>query len=147
MIQSLKKWRHYLIPKVFNLYTHNHAFKFITRKENLNQKHAKWVDFMQSFTFVLKHISGNSNKVGDSLSRNCLVFQKLQVGTLGFEHLKEMYKEDLEFRETYEACENSVLRDRTPWIKYMIQDGQLGIRKTCSLFPTSKLSQRNQSKL
>ena len=36
MIQALKKWRHYLIPKEFVLYSDNQALKFITRKEKLN---------------------------------------------------------------------------------------------------------------
>ena len=30
-------------------------------EEKLNQKHAKWVEYMQNFTFVIKHISGTAN--------------------------------------------------------------------------------------
>jgi hypothetical protein len=69
VIQALKKWRHYLIPKEFVLYSDNHALQFITRQEKLNQKHAKWVEFMQNFTFVIKHIVGTANKVTDALSK------------------------------------------------------------------------------
>jgi hypothetical protein len=43
---------------------------------------------MQNFTFVIKHIVGNANKVVDALSRRCLILQEFQVKTLGFEHLK-----------------------------------------------------------
>ena len=32
--------------------------------------------------------------------------------TLGFEHLKDMYYDDPDFKEAYEECENHVLRDR-----------------------------------
>jgi hypothetical protein len=46
VIQALKKWRHYLIPKEFVLYSDNQALLFITRKEKLNQRHVKWVEFM-----------------------------------------------------------------------------------------------------
>jgi hypothetical protein len=42
------------------------------------------------------------------------------VKTLGFEHLKEMYCDDRNFKEEYEACANPVLRDRSQWIEYMI---------------------------
>jgi hypothetical protein len=94
------------------LYTGNHALQFITKQEKLNQKHAKWVEFMQKFTFVINHISGSANKVVDALSRRCLILQEFQVETLGFEHLKEMYQEDTYFKEAYEACENSLLRDK-----------------------------------
>jgi hypothetical protein len=64
IIQSLKKWRHYLVPKEFVLYSDNQALQFITRHKKLNQRHAKWIEFMKNFTFVIKHISGNANKDG-----------------------------------------------------------------------------------
>jgi hypothetical protein len=125
IIQALKKWRHYLVPKEFVLYNDNQALQFITRQEKLNQRHAKWIEFMQNFTFVIKHISGNANKVVDALSRRCLILQEFQVKTLGFEHLKDMYCDDPDFKEAYEACENPVLRDRSQWTEYMIQEGLL----------------------
>jgi hypothetical protein len=46
VIQASKKWKHYLIPKEFVLYSDNQALQFIIRKEKLNQRHAKWVEFM-----------------------------------------------------------------------------------------------------
>ena len=80
---------------------------------------------MQNFTFVLKHISGNSNKVADSLSKRCLVLQEFQVNVLGFDHLKDLYSEDVDFKEAYEACQNLVLRDRSPWLDFIFQEGLL----------------------
>jgi hypothetical protein len=80
---------------------------------------------MKNFTFVIKHISGNAYKVVDALSRRCLILQEFQVKTLGFEHLKEMYHNDPDFKEAYEACVDPVLRDRSRWIEYLIQDGFL----------------------
>jgi hypothetical protein len=63
IIQDLKKRRHYPIPKEFILYADNHALQFITRQEKLNQRDAKWVEFMKNFTFVIKHISGSAKKL------------------------------------------------------------------------------------
>jgi hypothetical protein len=80
---------------------------------------------MQNFTFVIKHISGSTNKFADALSRRCLILQEFQAETLGFEHLKEMYQEDTDFKEAYEACENPLLRDKNQWMEYLIQDGLL----------------------
>jgi hypothetical protein len=51
------------------------------------------------FHFCHKHISGNANKVVDALSRRCLILQEFQVKTLGFEHLKDMYCDDPDFKE------------------------------------------------
>jgi hypothetical protein len=76
IIQALKKWRHYLIPKEFVLYSDNHALHFVSQQEKLNQKHAKWVEYMKNFMFVIKHISGTANKVADALSRKCLLLQE-----------------------------------------------------------------------
>jgi hypothetical protein len=73
IIQALKKWRHYLVPKEFVLYSNNQALQFINIQKKLNQRHAKWIEFMQNFTFVIKHISGNANKVVDALNRRCLI--------------------------------------------------------------------------
>jgi hypothetical protein len=36
-----------------------------------------------------------------------------------------MYRGDPDFREAYEECTNPVLRDRSQWDKYLIQDGLL----------------------
>jgi hypothetical protein len=92
IIRALKIWRHYLIPKEFVLYSNNNALQFINKQEKLNQKHAKWIEFMQNFAFVIKHISGNANKVVDALSRRIIILQEFQIKTLGIDHLKEMYQ-------------------------------------------------------
>ena len=80
---------------------------------------------MHNFTFVIKHIAVNANKVVDALSRRCLILQEIQVKTLGFEHLKDMYCDDPDFKEAYKACVNPMLRDRIQCTKYMIQEGLL----------------------
>jgi hypothetical protein len=36
-----------------------------------------------------------------------------------------MYSDDLDFKKAYKACTNLVLRDRSQWTKYMIQEGLL----------------------
>jgi hypothetical protein len=125
IIQALKKWRHYLIPKEFVLYSDNHALQFVTRQEKLNQRHVKWVEYMQNFTFVIKHISGTANKVVDALSRKCLLLQEFRVKTLGFGDLRDMYRDDPDFKEAYEVAENPILGDRSQWTEYMIQEGLL----------------------
>jgi hypothetical protein len=73
-----------------------------------------------NFTFFIKNIYGNANKVADALSRRILILQEFQIKTLGFDHLKEMYHSDPDFGEAYEACANPVLRDRSQWAEYLI---------------------------
>jgi hypothetical protein len=35
------------------------------------------------------------------------------VKTLGFDSLKDMYRDDSDFKDAYEVCENHVVRDRS----------------------------------
>jgi hypothetical protein len=91
----------------------------------LNQRHVKWVEYMQNFTFVTKHISGTTNKVVDALSRKCFLLQEFRFKTLGFDDLRDMYRDDPDFKEAYEAVQNPILRDRSQWTEYMIQEGLL----------------------
>jgi len=47
------------------------------------------------------------------------------LNVLGLEHLKDMYLEDVYFKEAYEACHNPILRDRSPWMDFTLQEGLL----------------------
>ena len=44
---------------------------------------------------------------------------------MGFDDLRDMYRDDPYFKEAYEAAENPILRDRIQWAEYMIQEGLL----------------------
>ena len=112
-------------PKEFIIHSNHEALKFLKSQSSLNKRHAKWVEFMQNFTFVIKHISGTANKVVDALSRKSLLMQEFRVKTLCFDNLKDMYRDDPDFKEAYETSENPILRDRSQWTEYMIQDGLL----------------------
>ena len=120
VVQALKKWRHYLIPREFVLYSNNHALQFVNIQPKLNQRHAKWVEFLQNLTFVIKCTSGKSNKFVDALSRISLVIQEVKISTLGFENLIAMYKEDVDFKDIYVVCENPVTHNRSHWLYYMM---------------------------
>ena len=95
------------------------------QQHKLNHKHAEWVDYLQSFTFVLKHISGQANKVENVLSRRALLLQESTMQVLGFEHLRDLYQMDADFKDAYEACKNPLLRNNSPWLDYNLQEGLL----------------------
>jgi len=123
VIQALKNWRHYLLANEFVLFSNNFALQYIMQQHKLNQKHAKWLEYLQSFTFVLKHISGQANKVANALSKRSLTLQESAVQVLGFEHLKDLYETDVDFKEAYEAFQNPLLRDNSPFLDYNMQEG------------------------
>ena len=49
--QALGHWRHYLVPKEFVLFTDPIALKYVNTQNKLNNRHAKWVSFLQGYTF------------------------------------------------------------------------------------------------
>lgn len=99
MVQSLKKWRHYLLPREFVVYTNNHALSFLNGWDKLNHRHMKWVEYLQAYTFTIKHKKGQDNKVADSLRRITLFVQEVQLQSMGFNSLKDIYKDDVDFKE------------------------------------------------
>ena len=77
------------LPKDFMVYTINHALSFLNRKDKLNQKDLKWVEYLKASTFTIKHKKGTSNKVVDALSRRVLAIQEVQLQSVGLEALKD----------------------------------------------------------
>ncbi|PKI75681.1 hypothetical protein CRG98_003941 [Punica granatum] len=71
IVRALANWRHYLISKEFVLFSDHEALKYINGQHKLNNRHAKWVEFLQAYTFVIKHKSGTQNQVAGALSRRC----------------------------------------------------------------------------
>ena len=74
---------------------------------------------------MLKHISGQANKVVDVSSKRNLILQESTIQVLGFERLKDLYDVDADFKEAYEACQNPLLRDNSSWLDYDMQEGLL----------------------
>ena len=100
------------------MYTDHQALQYLTSQGKLNQRHLKWVDFLKSYTFVLKHRSGKSNKVVES--RRQILLKKIQIEMVGFKELNTVYPNDLDFDEAWKACTKNVTLDMTKWLDFMI---------------------------
>src|SRR4029078_6819082 len=101
IIRALDHWRHYLLPKEFLLHTDHEALKYINGQHKLNTRHAKWVEFLQLFSFNIQHKAGSQNKVADALSRKNMLLNALESKIIGFEMLKASYEKDADFGEVY----------------------------------------------
>ena len=88
----------------FILHSDHEALKYIQGQHKLNARHAKWVEFLQSYHFTIKHKSGKMNQGADALSRRHLILFQLDACVLGFEHLKALYEQDEDFGQIYEDC-------------------------------------------
>ena len=130
----MKKWKQYLFPKEFILFTNHKALQYINSQSKFNQIHYKWVKVLKRFTFVLKHRSGNSNKVVDALIKRVLLLNNLSMEVVSLESMKELY-EDANFVESLKSCKATWSVYRTMFLDHHIQEGFLFKNQQSCILP------------
>eukprot|EP01018_Ginkgo_biloba_P031861 Gb_04125 [translate_table: standard] len=125
LVQVLKYWRHYLLPKEFVVFIDHQALKFINSQTKLNVRHAKWVESLQSYTFMLRHKSGKSNQVVDVLSRRTTFLATMSAEVTDFASVKELYETDESFRRAWSYAKNPMSDWGDLFGDYFLQDGYL----------------------
>ncbi|KAK9951472.1 hypothetical protein M0R45_006913 [Rubus argutus] len=118
VVQALRYWRHYLLPQEFVLFSDHEALRYLSSQKKLNPRHAKWVEFLQQYTFVLKHKSGVENKAADALSRKNSLLHTMSVEVIGFDNLKEEYMSCPDFGSLYSA----LLEDQSKSTEFVVHD-------------------------
>ncbi|KAH9716981.1 Endonuclease [Citrus sinensis] len=69
LVRALETWQHYLLPKEFVIHTDHESLKHLKGQGKLHKRHAKWVEFIEPFPYVIKYKQGKENVVADALSR------------------------------------------------------------------------------
>ena len=69
LVQSVKKWKHYLISKGTIIHTDHQPLQYLQSQTKFQQSHHfRWMGFLQQFHLVINYNKGTSNKVVDMLS-------------------------------------------------------------------------------
>jgi hypothetical protein len=69
IVHALRKWRHYLMERRFELRIDHNSLKYLFDQPTLNARQSRWLEFLCEYDFEIKHIKGKKNKVVDALSR------------------------------------------------------------------------------
>ena len=105
LVRALENWQHYLWPKEFVIHTDHESLKHLKGQQRLNKRHAKWVEFIETFPYVIRYKQGKENVVADALSRRYALLSILDTKMLGFEYIKDLYAQDSDFCDVFNACE------------------------------------------
>ncbi|GJV16696.1 RNA-directed DNA polymerase [Tanacetum coccineum] len=90
------------------------------------------LNFLQAYSFLIRHKAGALNKVVDALSRRHALLSKMQVQVIGFEIFKELYGDDPEFSVIWEKCQGQPYQRFVMQNGFLFRDNRLCIPK-CSL--------------
>jgi hypothetical protein len=120
LVRVLETSKYYLWPKEFVIHSDHESLEHITGQAKLNIHHAKWVEFIETFPYIIKHKKGKDNVIADALSRHCTMLSQLDHNFFGLKSIKKLYATDFDFKDAYENY-----REGRTWNKYVMHDGLL----------------------
>ena len=53
-------WQHYLWPRESVIHSDHESLKYLKSQSKLNRWHAKWVEFIETFPYVIKYMQGDN---------------------------------------------------------------------------------------
>uniref|UniRef100_A0A2N9F8T6 Reverse transcriptase domain-containing protein n=1 Tax=Fagus sylvatica TaxID=28930 RepID=A0A2N9F8T6_FAGSY len=73
LVRALETWQHYLWPREFVIHTDHESLKHLKGQGKLNQRHARWLEYIETFPYVICYKQGKENIVADALSRRHVI--------------------------------------------------------------------------
>nr|XP_016511489.1 PREDICTED: uncharacterized protein LOC107828385 [Nicotiana tabacum] len=70
----------------------------------LSRRHAKWVEFIETFPYVISYKQGKENVDADALSRRYVLVSTLTFKLMGFDQIKGLYANDVYFGKIFADC-------------------------------------------
>jgi hypothetical protein len=131
LVRTLETWQHYLWPKEFVIHSNHESLKHLRSQRKLNRRHTKWVEFIESFLYVIKHKKKKKNIIVDAFSRRYTLLTQLDYKIFGLETVKSQYIHDVDFKDVLLHC-----KDGRTWNKFVVNDGFVfRANKLCQLAP------------
>ncbi|XP_018443683.1 uncharacterized protein LOC108815642 [Raphanus sativus] len=80
---------------------HHETLKHLRGQTTLKKRHARWLEFVENFPYVIKYKKGKDNVVADALSRRHTLISTMEAKIMGFEYIKDSYLTDPDFQEVF----------------------------------------------
>jgi hypothetical protein len=55
LVRALETWQHYLWPREFVIHTDHESLKHLKGQGKLNQRHARWLEYIETFPYVIRY--------------------------------------------------------------------------------------------
>jgi len=129
VVHAFKHWRPYLLGKKKTMiYTDHQSLKYLKTQPHLTPRQARWMEYMDQFSYEIKYMKGKDNVVADGLSRRADYITAAGVSFAAIdanikEHIIASYGEDSNIA-SLEAAQDSRLRQQDDLWLY---DGRLYI--------------------
>jgi hypothetical protein len=113
------------LPVAQRSFSDHESLTHLKGQDKLSRIRAKWVEFIETFLYVIKYKQGKENIVADALSRRYVLLSTLDARFLGFQHIKELYKDDSDFANVYNACETLAFGKFYRFDEYFFKESRL----------------------
>jgi hypothetical protein len=139
IVHALRKWRHYLMGKRFELRTNHNGLKYLFDQPTLDVRKNKWLEFLSEYDLDIKHIKGKENKVDDALSRRV---HELYATTISMyqsdlkQRILEVGKLDLQYKELVAKLQQGKLQQKIE--EYKLDNDEILIYKGRIYVPNSQ---------
>ena len=114
------------------IHTDHESLKHLKGQGKLNKRHARWLEFVETFPYVISYKQGKEKITADALSRRYALLTSLSARILGFEFIKELYASDIDFSTIYAACEKSAFSKFYQHDGFLFRENRLCI-PVCSM--------------
>src|SRR5207237_3330526 len=79
LVRVLQTWQHYLWSKEFVIHSDHESLKYLRGQANLNKRHAKWIEFIEYFPYIIKNKKGKDNVIADVIYISYTILSNLNL--------------------------------------------------------------------
>ena len=79
LVRALETWQHYLWPKEFIIHIVHESLKHLKGQGKLNKRHDRWMEYIETFPYVIRYKQGKENVVVDALAQTYVLLTSLNA--------------------------------------------------------------------